>query len=257
MDGHCEVAPDYIRCCVSHLLRDGVEAVGGPLETIGESATARAIATAMSSRFGVGGSAFRVATSSTRFTDTVAFPAYTRAVIDRGGPFDEELVRNQDDEYNYRLRKLGVRILLAADVRSRYYSRATLTKLGSQYFQYGYWKVRILQKHPRQMQWRQFVPPLFVATLLAGVLLLPVFPAARFFTGLLLSLYAAAVILAALLSAGRSKWQSLPLLPLAFATLHFSYGLGFLFGLLKFWNRFGKRSGSSEGHGIAAGLGEA
>ena len=48
-------------------------------------------------------------------TDTVAFPAYTRAAVERAGPFDEELVRNQDDEYNYRLRKLGARILLAAD----------------------------------------------------------------------------------------------------------------------------------------------
>src|SRR4030095_7407833 len=143
VDGHCEVAPDYLRCCVSHLVHDGVEAVGGPLETIGESVIARAIATAMSFRFGVGGSAFRVVKSGTQFTDTVAFPAYTRAVIDRAGPFDEELVRNQDDEYNYRLRKLGVKILLAADVRSRYYSRATLRKLGSQYFQYGYWKVRV------------------------------------------------------------------------------------------------------------------
>jgi hypothetical protein len=257
VDGHCEIAPDYLRCCVSHLLRDGVEAVGGPLETIGESTTARAIATAMSSRFGVGGSAFRVARSATQFTDTVAFPAYTRAVIDRAGPFDEELVRNQDDEYNYRLRKLGVKILLAADVRSRYYSRATLRKLGSQYFQYGCWKVRVLQKHPRQMQLRQFVPALFVLTLLAGLLLMPFFPLARVFTGLLLGVYIVAVVLASLLSGLRSGWASLGLLPPAFATLHFSYGLGFLFGLLKFWNRFGKRSRASTSHGAAAGLEQA
>ena len=257
VDGHCEIAPDYLRCCVSHLLRDGAEAVGGPLETIGESATARAIATAMSSRFGVGGSAFRLAGSSTQFTDTVAFPAYTRAAIDRAGPFDEELVRNQDDEYNYRLRKLGVKILLAADVRSRYYSRATLRKLGSQYFQYGYWKVRVLQKHPRQMQLRQFVPAVFVVTLLAGLLLAPVFPIARVFTALLLGVYLAAVMLATLLSGLRGGWSSLWLLPPAFATLHFSYGLGFVFGLLKFWNRFGKRSRSSKSHGAAAGVGQA
>src|SRR5439155_7654973 len=129
--------------CVSHLVDDELEAVGGPAETIGESYIARVIAAAMSSRFGVGGSAFRVHESTTQFTDTVAFPAYTRAAIDRAGPFDEELVRNQDDEYNYRLRKLGVKILLASDVRSRYYSRATLQRLASQYFQYGFWKVRV------------------------------------------------------------------------------------------------------------------
>jgi succinoglycan biosynthesis protein ExoA len=239
IDGHCEVAPDYLRRCVSHLVQTQVEAVGGPVETIGESLTARAIATAMSSRFGVGGSAFRVANSDTQFTDTVAFPAYKRSVVDLGGPFDEELVRNQDDEYNYRLRKLGVKILLASDIRSRYYSRATMAKLGSQYFQYGYWKVRVMQKHPRQMQLRQFVPPLFVVALLAGLLMMPILPAARYFTGLIVSLYAVAVITASILSARKGKWQLFPLLPIAFVTLHLAYGSGFLFGLMKFWNRWG------------------
>jgi glycosyltransferase involved in cell wall biosynthesis len=238
VDGHCEVAPDYLRRCVGHLLDDQVEAVGGPLETIGESVTARAIATAMSSRFGVGGSAFRVANVSTQFTDTVAFPAYLHSVIHRAGPFDEELVRNQDDEYNYRLRKLGVKILLASDIRARYYSRATMTKLGSQYFQYGYWKVRVMQKHPRQMQLRQFVPPLFVLVLLAALLATPLLAAAGYLTALILSCYALAVIAASILSA-RGKWQVLPLLPLAYVTLHLTYGSGFLFGLVKFWNRWG------------------
>jgi glycosyltransferase involved in cell wall biosynthesis len=255
VDGHCELAPDYLRCSVSHLLHEGVEAVGGPLETIGQSLKARAVAAAMGSRFGVGGSAFRIASSSTQFTDTVAFPAYTRAVIDRAGPFDEELVRNQDDEYNYRLRKMGVKILLAADVRSRYYSRATLGKLASQYFQYGYWKVRVLQKHPRQMQPRQFVPALFVVGLLASVLLMSVLPLARYFSAGLLACYAFGLIVASLLASRKSGWRMLPLLPLTFATLHLSYGLGFLFGLVRFWNRFGKRSRVAETRRAAPGLG--
>lgn len=239
IDGHCEVASDYVRRCVWHLSHGEVDAVGGPVETVGDALTARAIAAAMSSRFGVGGSAFRIANSSTQFTDTVAFPAYTRSVLERGGPFDEELVRNQDDEYNYRLRKLGVRILLASDIRSQYYSRATFKKLRSQYFQYGYWKVRVMQKHPRQMQLRQFVPPLFVVAALVGLIMMPIFPVARYITGLIVSLYAVAVITASVLSARKRKWQLLPLLPIAFVTLHSAYGLGFLFGLVKFRNRWG------------------
>src|SRR5437867_2140905 len=139
VDGHCEIASDYVRHCVSHLLDDKAECVGGPLETIGETFTAQAIAAAMSSRFGVGGSAFRVGTKEPRLTDTVAFPAYKRETIQRAGDFDEELVRNQDDEYNYRVRKLGGRILLSPDVRSRYYSRAGFASLWKQYFAYGYW----------------------------------------------------------------------------------------------------------------------
>ncbi len=238
VDGHCEIATDYVSRCVAHLRNDKVEAVGGPLETIGESYVARVIAAAMSSRFGVGGSAFRVANSNTQFTDTVAFPAYTRAVIDRAGPFDEELVRNQDDEYNYRLRKLGVKILLAADVRSRYYSRATLPRLWSQYFQYGYWKVRVMQKHPRQMQLRQFAPPLLVVTLLLGLVLMMILPAAGYGLGLAAVAYSVALIGASMLSVRKNGVGVALLLPLTFAVLHFSYGSGFLVGLMKFWSRW-------------------
>ena len=88
--------------------------------------------------------------------------------MERAGPFDEELVRNQDDEYNYRLRKMGARILLASDIRARYYSRSSLRSLWRQYLQYGYWKVRVMQKHPWQMKARHFVPLAFVC---AGIAL--------------------------------------------------------------------------------------
>jgi cellulose synthase/poly-beta-1,6-N-acetylglucosamine synthase-like glycosyltransferase len=244
VDGHCEIAPDYVGRCVDHLLHDHVEVVGGPLETIGESYIARVIALAMSSRFGVGGSAFRVPNSRTQFADTVPFPAYSRAVIDRAGPFDEELVRNQDDEYNYRLRKLGVKILLSSDVRSQYYSRATLPRLWSQYFQYGYWKVRVMQKHPRQMRLRQFAPPLFVAALLLALMLLPAFTVAGYFLGLIAGAYVVALAGASILSGLKNKWELLPLLPLAFAILHLAYGSGFLIGLVRFWNRW--REGETQ-----------
>ena len=175
VDGHCEIATDYVSRCVSHLADPNVDCVGGPLETIGETYPARAIAAAMSSSFGVGGSAFRVGTREAKFVDTVAFPGFRRETIQRAGPFDEELVRNQDDEYSYRVRKLGGRILLAPDIQSRYYSRASFRKLWKQYFQYGYWKVRVLQKHSRQMSARQFVPPLFVIALLLLCVTAPFF----------------------------------------------------------------------------------
>ena len=107
VDGHCIIARDYVRKCVEHIQRDGVDGVGGPMESIGETDMAKAIAIGMSSPFGVGNSAFRTLSGKSMLADTVPFPAYTRAVIDRAGPYDEELVRNQDDEYNYRIRELG------------------------------------------------------------------------------------------------------------------------------------------------------
>ncbi|HEX3187661.1 MAG TPA: sugar transferase [Pyrinomonadaceae bacterium] len=241
VDGHCEIAGDYVRSCIEHLLNDGVDGVGGPLETIGKTPLARVIATAMSSVFGVGGAAFRTTTKRTMLTDTVAFPAYTRSIIKRAGPFDEELVRNQDDEYNYRLRKIGARILLAADVRCRYYSRSSLSSLGRQYFQYGYWKVRVLQKHPGQMQPRQFVPPLFVSACLLFLLLLPFTPIAGYFLGAALGSYAVANITASILSLRKNTYRLLPLMPVVFATLHVAYGLGFLTGLAKLRKRWGEK----------------
>jgi cellulose synthase/poly-beta-1,6-N-acetylglucosamine synthase-like glycosyltransferase len=244
VDGHCEIERDYVRRCVEHLRNDGVDGVGGPLQTIGVSFIARGIAIAMSSTFGVGDSAFRTVNNKTMLVDTVAFPAYTRNIVERVGLFDEELARNQDDDYNYRLRKIGAKVLLAADVRSRYYSRSSLRSLWRQYFQYGYWKVRVMQKHPLQMRPRQFVPPLFVVALLLSLAAASFsFILGSWFVlpfGLAAGSYALANLAAsALITARRRDWSLLGLLPIAFAILHVSYGLGFLVGLVKFRNRWG------------------
>lgn len=238
VDGHCEIERDYVRRSVEYLQTEGIEAVGGPLETVGETKMAAAIAAAMSSSFGVGGSAFRTVKGKSMFTDTVAFPAYKRSIVERAGPFDEELVRNQDDEYNYRLRKLGVKILLASDLNSRYYSRGTLRSLAKQYFQYGFWKIRVLQKHSAQMQPRHFVPFVFVLSLMTLVVIAPFSGLARWALGIEVALYGIANLMASVLSAAKSGWRLLPLLPIIFAILHLSYGLGFMVGLIKFSKRW-------------------
>jgi succinoglycan biosynthesis protein ExoA len=173
--------------------------------------------------------------------DTVAFPAYTRAAIAKAGPYDEELVRNQDDEYNYRLRGLGGKILLSPDVKSRYYSRSTIRSVWRQYYQYGYYKVRVMQKHPRQMHPRQFAPPVLVASLLGGAMLAPF---SRVVRGLWLSvvaLYAVVNLAASFQVASRKGTRFMRWQPVVFATLHFSYGLGFLVGLVKFAGRWQSR----------------
>lgn len=241
VDGHCEIASDYVRLCVAHLEKRNVDGVGGPIETIGQTYLAQVIASAMSSRFGVGGSAFRTGTREAILTDTIPFPAYTRAIVEKAGPYDEELVRNQDDEYNYRIRKLGGQLLLAPEVRSRYSSRGSLRSLGKQYFQYGYWKVRVMQKHPRQMSIRPFIPPSFVLLILLTSAMSPFSSLAMWtFAGV-----AAAYLmanLAASIGTSKGQWRFIALLPTVFATLHFAYGFGFLAGLLKFRNRWGDRS---------------
>jgi succinoglycan biosynthesis protein ExoA len=238
VDGHCEVERCYIRTCVECLRRGGADAVGGACRTIGQSSVGRAIAAAMSSRFGVGDSAFRTRANETIPVDTLPFPAYTRAIIERVGWFDEELVRNQDDEYNYRLRQMGGKLLLVGEVHTRYYARDSLGGLWRQYFDYGFWKVRVMQKHPRQMRPRQFVPPAFAATLIASAGLAPVSAAARAMLIVVAAAYGGADLVASAWTARQAGWRCLPMLPMAFAALHLSYGVGFLAGLVRFRSRW-------------------
>ncbi len=238
VDGHCVIAPEYVRRCVGHLQTPAVDAVGGPLDTVGETRTAGIIARAMSSVFGVGNSAFRTTADETLLVDTVAFPAYRRATLHRLGPFDEELVRNQDDEYNYRLRKSGGRVLLAADVRARYYSRSSFSSVWRQFFQYGYWKVRVLQKHPYQMCARQFAPPLFVAALAGSLMAAPFIIAAWWLLAGIAGAYAAANLYASIRTAGRGDLRAVAPLFIVFAIMHGAYGSGFLTGLFTFWHRW-------------------
>ena len=240
VDGHCEVEPHYVANCVAHLRAGEAEGVGGPIETVGDTARAKAIATAMSSAFGVGGSAFRTIDDRQMYVDSVAFPGYTREILEKAGEFNEELVRNQDDEYNYRIRKLGGRILLSPDIRSRYYSRSTFKSLWRQYYQYGYWKVRVLQMHPRQMSLRQFVPFAFVCAIIL-LTAAAIFSYAGQWALLTLIFSYALVNFAASIRTAKGQITLISLLMLSFAILHLSYGAGFMVGLAVFRRRWGRK----------------
>lgn len=228
VDGHCEIAPDYVRRCVETLNATGADNVGGLQQAAGKTLAARAIALATSSPFGVGGARFHYATAA-GWVDTVYLGAYRREVFERIGGFDEELVRNQDDELNFRLTQAGGKIWLDPSIRSTYYSRASFGKLWRQYYQYGLYKVRVIQKRGAVPSLRHLVPGAFVLGLLASLLLALLTRRPR----LALSVAApyAAANLGASLWTGRHDPRTLPLLPVAFAILHLSYGLGFLAGL--------------------------
>ncbi len=243
VDGHCEIAPDYVSNCLKYLSETDADGVGGPMQTIGETPLSETIAVAMSSIFGVGNSSFRTIQGKTMYVDSIPFPAYTREIIVKVGFYDEEMVRNQDDEYNYRIREAGGKLLLAVDVQSRYYSRGSLTKLWKQYFQYGYWKVRVLQKNPRQMSLRQFIPPAFVASLILSLVLTLFDPVFWSFFKIISGAYLLANLSASILTSAKKGWQHLFLLPVVFPILHVSYGLGFLVGLVKFAKRWNDKIG--------------
>jgi succinoglycan biosynthesis protein ExoA len=237
VDGHTIVEPNYVTECVAALGRSGADNVGGRMDAVAAGRFGRAAALATSSPFGVGGARFHYSARE-ELVDTVYMGAWPRAVFERIGLFDEEQVRNQDDEFNYRLREHGGKILLTPRIQSRYYNRTTPRSLWRQYFQYGYWKVRVMQKHPRQMRLRHFVPAFFVATLMLALLLAPVSATWARVLKLTALSYSGATLVATLIIAFGQPLLEAVLVPAAFATLHISYGLGFLMGLVRFATRW-------------------
>lgn len=167
VDGHTVIERDYVRRCVEALSTTGADNVGGPMRAASDTWIGKAIVLATSSPFGVGGARFHYA-ETPGWVDTVYMGAYRREVFERIGLFDEELVRNQDDEFNFRLTQAGGKIWLDPQIRSTYFSRSTLRGLWKQYFEYGLWKVRVIQKHRRPASWRHLVPAAFVLALLGS-----------------------------------------------------------------------------------------
>jgi len=187
VSGHSELALDYTSQAVKTLLRTGADLVGGPMRAISVNYLGQVIAEATSTPFGVGGARFHY-TAKEEIVDTVYMGVCWRKVYENIGGFDRELVRNQDDELSYRLIKNGGRIICNPAIQSEYHNRSNLRSLWRQYFQYGYWKVRVLQKHPLQMRPRQFVPPLFAFGLIVSAILAILLPPTRW---LLLAISAA------------------------------------------------------------------
>lgn len=232
VDGHTLVASDYVRRCVELLVEGRADNVGGMMRGQGKTVVGQAVAVATQSPFGIGGSKFHY-TSQEQFVDTVYLGAYRRQTLLDLGLYDETLPINEDYELNYRLRQAGGKILLSPHIRSVYVPRASLAALWRQYFRYGRWKVRTLQKHPASLQWRQTVAPLFVAVLILSGLVSLLWPPALAVLVITGAVYLLANLLASTIAAGRAGWRYLPILPIIFASIHLAWGLGFWTGLLR------------------------
>jgi glycosyltransferase involved in cell wall biosynthesis len=233
MDAHTEYANDYVRQCVAVLEETGADNVGGPARTRARSFIQRAVAAAYHSPFSVGGARFHDPDHEGE-VDTVPYGCWRRETLHRVGEFDEKLIRNQDDEHNLRIRLAGGRIWQSPRIVSWYYPRASLAVLFRQYFQYGYWKVRVIQKHGRPASARHLVPVLFVIGVLTGWLAGFLYPWLGLAYGGGLALYGVLSVFFSARAAAENGWDLLPVLPLVFLIYHVSYGLGFGLGLFDF-----------------------
>jgi succinoglycan biosynthesis protein ExoA len=232
LSGHAELGTDYVTNAVETLERTGATMVGGPVRAIGGGRIGEAVALATSSPFGVGGARFHYLRAE-EVVDTV-FMGLCTAEDYRRFPFDEEMVRDQDDELSYRILDAGGSIVCNPAIQSGYRPRATFRSLWLQYFDYGFWKVRVIQKHPRQARPRQVVPAAFVAASLGCLVLAPIVAPAR--TGLVavLGSYVTANLLATVVTVRRADASLFPHVALSYAVVHAAYGVGLLGGLLRF-----------------------
>jgi glycosyltransferase involved in cell wall biosynthesis len=237
MHCHSSYPTDYISSLVAWQEKTGADNVGGVWRTLPGSDTtmAQAIALGMAHPFGVGNVLFRIGVSEPRWVDTVPFGCYPREVFAQIGLFDEEHVRTEDDEFNLRLKKNGGRILIVPDLVVDYYARESLPKLWRMYYQYGYFKALVVRKLGWMLRLRHIIPSLFVLTLGASFLLSWWFPILGTLGILVLLVYVLTDIYFALAAGRREGWAVTVCLALVFPTLHFSYGIGFLKGLLDFF----------------------
>lgn len=237
LSSHSKIDKNFIKANIDTFEKNNADCVGGILITIPPNDTllAQAIAISLSHPFGIGNSYFRIGLKEPRYVDTVPFGCYKREVFSNNGLFDEELIRNQDDEFNFRLIKNGGKILLNPNIVSYYYTRDSLSKLWKMYFQYGIFKPLVAKKVGAVMTWRQIIPPLFVSSLtisLTFALLLSKF--IWLFMLILISYISVNTFFSFWLSL-KKGFKYLLVLPITFATLHLSYGLGYLKGILDYF----------------------
>jgi glycosyltransferase involved in cell wall biosynthesis len=233
VDGHAVIPPDYIDVAVRTLDATGADNVGGIMGAEGVTDFERAVAAAMTSWFGVGGAAFHIGGAAGPAL-TVYLGCFRRSALERVGGFDESMVRAQDWELNHRIRATGGLVWFTPDMRVSYRPRDSLRRLARQYHEYGRWRREVARRHPETVSLRYLAPPLALIAVVGGtaVGVAGVITGTR---GLLLGFalpagYVAADLIASMRAARGLSWRSARWLPAVFATMHGSWGAGYLRG---------------------------
>jgi glycosyltransferase involved in cell wall biosynthesis len=224
MDAHANYPQDYVSKCIEYAIKTGAENVGGVWKTVGEGYVGEAIALALSSKFGVGNAKFRTEEYE-GYVDTVPFGCFKRTVFDRIGMFNEKLARNQDVEFNSRIRRSGGKIFSAPQIRSYYYCRNNLGDLWKQNYANGYWNIKTIRENPHSLSLRHFIPLIFLVSILIAWIIWPLWL-------MIIAAYLLVNIYFSLKISLERGSRYIFILPVVFACLHLSYGIGSLFGIL-------------------------
>jgi len=234
LDAHSMPYPNYITTCIRDLEEGKGENVGGvwEIKPSADTAVARAIAAAAAHPLGVGDALYRYSDKAGE-VDTVPFGSFRRDMFFRIGGFDENLLTNEDYEFNVRIREGGGAIWFDPRIRCVYFARKNLRELAKQYWRYGYWKLKMLKRYPATIRWRQALPPLFVLGNMLGIILSLFNQTIAYSYLCILSVYLFMVLMAGIRAAVKKKDLALTWgLPAAISTMHVSWGMGFLVSIL-------------------------
>lgn len=234
LDAHCIYPKNYFSRLISfleeHLDADNVGGIWCTLPA-NETNQARAIAIALTSKFGMGNAEYRLGVKEVKEVDTVPFGCYRREVFDKIGYYDEELVRNQDNELNSRLKKAGGKIYLLPDLTINYYARPTLKKCGRMFYQYGLFNPLVDKKLQQFSSIRRMIPLFFVLYLILFVMLSVAIPVFALWFAIPLFLYLFVDLIVSLRHLPKLKivlW-----LLCAYPYIHINYGLGYIDGTIR------------------------
>ena len=224
VDGHSLLPPDYVRAAVETLEETGADNVGGIMAAEGVTPFEKAVARAMTSKIGIGNAPFHTGGGAGE-ADTVYLGSFRRSALERVGGYDETFVRAQDWEMNHRIRQTGGKVWFTPRMHVTYRPRPNIRALAKQFFHTGRWRRVVGREHQGTLNLRYLAPPIAVVAIVAGV----VVGAIGFWPAWILPGGYAAAILAGAVPTGRglpaSAWLRLPIV---YATMHLSWGLGFL-----------------------------
>lgn len=232
LGAHAVYPPKYLDTALAYLEGGECDAVGGPIIQIGKNNKGKAIAYAMSTKFGVGDTAFRTEKKK-MYVESVAFAVYKRSIFEQVGLLDTSLKRNQDDELHYRINAAGFKILMVPELSCNYFVRDSFLRLFHQYFEYGLYKPLVFKRVKSGMRLRHLIPSLFLCYI---ILLIPLtYLCLNLALFIPLCMYFICAVYFTMVS--HIKVKNWIYIPIAYLILHLSYGTGFLLGLSKYFEK--------------------
>lgn len=237
LGAHASYARDYVETCYREMLSHNVTGCSGRMSTVpaNNSGSAKLAAWCLGHAFASSPNSVR--THSGGFADTIPYPLFHKTALLELGGYNEQLVRNQDNDMNYRLRAAGHRLYLTERTQATYVARQGVKSLMKYAFRSGLWNAITLRINAPCMHLRHFAPLALVV--LSGTLALAAMFAKlmNFSTSVPLSLLMLVLgghLLFGLISGVqvsiRDRNFAGMLLPLVILGFHFSYGIGTLAG---------------------------